>query len=40
VIAVTGAGGWDSSDRWRKTVQDAQLAIAKRPEFKGNVATT
>jgi alpha-galactosidase len=40
VIAVTGAGGWDPTAKWRNMVCDAQLALAKRSEFKGNVATT
>jgi len=40
VIAVTGYGGWDSKNEWLKKVQDAQLALPKRPEFQGSVATT
>lgn len=39
VIAVTGYGGWDNTNAGLKKVQEAQLALPKRPEFKGNVAT-
>jgi alpha-galactosidase len=39
VIAVTGYGGWDNTNAGLKKVQEAQLALPKRTEFKGNVAT-
>jgi hypothetical protein len=40
VVAITGWGGWDTADKWRNMVRDAQAAISKQPEFVGNVATT
>jgi alpha-galactosidase len=40
VVAITGYGGWDTSDKWKNVVRDAQLALPKRPEFAGTVATT
>jgi len=39
VIAVTGYGGWNNTNTWLKKVQEAQLALPRRPEFKGNAAT-
>jgi len=39
VVAVTGYGGWENANAGLKQVQEAQLALPKRPEFKGNVAT-
>jgi len=39
VIAVTGYGGWGNTNAGLKKVQEAQLALPKRPEFKDNVAT-
>jgi len=39
VIANSGFGGWESGDTSRTRIAEAQLAVAERPEFRGNVAT-
>lgn len=39
VIANSGFGGWENDNPRRVGIMNAQLAVAKRPEFKGSVTT-
>ncbi len=38
VIATSGFGGWENTNQRRLGIMNAQLAVAKYPEFQGNVA--